>query len=289
VPEWQGEDLGAKSIYVYAEQGIGDEILFASCIPDLVRCSARVMLECDPRLMSIFARSFPGIAVYSRVQRLSGVQSPRRMGADFMVPMGSMPRYFRPHAQSFSTREGYLHADEGRTAAIRTRLASLSSGRLRVGISWRGGTRQTGAAVRSISLEDLLPMLQIPEVSWVSVQYGDVTAEIAALHEHHGICVHEFPEALRDYEQTAALACALDLVISVQTAIVNLCGALGRPVWVGVPLNPHWRYGPTAETIPWYASVREIRQTARGNWSDVIAEMQKRLRRFAPQVPITRL
>ena len=279
VVEWQGEDLQGKSIYAYAEQGIGDEILFASCIPDLMAQSGRVMLECDPRLMPIFARSFPGIAVYSRAQRLSGTHSPTAEGADFMIPIGSLPRHFRPHPQSFPARRSFLCADEDLSAMMRERLAALP-GRLRIGISWRGGTTQTGAANRSIRLEQLLSLLKVSAVSWVSVQYGDANAEIAAMRERHGICVHEFPDVLADYEQTAALVCALDLVISVQTSIVNLCGALGRPVWVAAPLNPNWRYGLRADSMPWYASVRIIRQKLPGDWTGAIVAMNQRLRLF---------
>ena len=279
VAEWQGEDLRSKSIYVYAEQGIGDEILFASCVPDLMTQSGRVMLECDPRLMPIFARSFPGIAVYNRAQRLSGTHSPTAVGADFMIPIGSLPRHFRPCAQSFPARRSFLCADADLSAVMRERLAALP-GRLRIGISWRGGTAKTGAADRSMRLEELLSLLQVPAVSWVSVQYGDASAEIAAMRERHGICVHEFPEALADYEQTAALVCALDLVISVQTSIVNLCGALGRPVWVAAPLNPNWRYGLRTDSTPWYASVRVIRQKLPGDWTGAIVAMNQRLRLF---------
>jgi hypothetical protein len=162
---------------------------------------------------------------------------------------------------------------------MRERLAALP-GRLRIGISWRGGTTQTGAASRSMCLEQLLSLLKVPAVSWISIQYGDVNAEIAAMRERHGVCVHEFPEVLADYDQTAALVCALDLVISVQTSIVNLCGALGRPVWVAAPLSPNWRYGSRADSTPWYSSVRVIRQKRSGDWTDAIVAMTQQLRLF---------
>ena len=278
VAEWQGEELRDKSIYVYAEQGIGDEILFASCLPDLLAQSRRVLLECDPRLMTLFARSFPGITVFSRARRLSGAYNPSAAGADFMVPIGSLPRYFRTHGQSFATRDGYLRADERLAASMRARLAALP-GKLRIGISWRGGTAQTDAASRSMRCEDLHPLLQTAGVSWVSVQYGDTRAEISEL-SARGIRMDAYPEVLADYEQTAALTCALDLVISVDTAIVNLCGALGRRTWAALPVNPHWRYGLRAQTMPWYASVRLARQAVRGDWTSVIADMKERLRAF---------
>ena len=279
VAEWQGEDLGGKSIYVYAEQGIGDELLFASCLPDLLRSAGKVMIECDPRLVAIFARSFPDAAVFDRAERLTGANSPRRAGADLMVPMGSLPRHLRIDLRTFPRHGAYLRPNAELVATLRARLAQLKEP-LKVGVSWRGGTARTWGNRRSIALRDLLPLLQIPGIDWVSVQYGDVSAEIADLHARYGIRVWESPEVLGDYEQTAALACALDLVVSVQTAVVNLCGALARPVWVAVPVNPHWRYGLQGESMPWFSSVRVMRQAVADDWTGVITHMAQELRAF---------
>ena len=276
VAEWQGEELSGKSIYVYAEQGIGDEVLFASCLPDLLGCARQVMVECDPRLMGVFIRSFPDVAVFNRAERLTGVKSPVRVCADRMVPIATLPRYFRKHPQSFVRHGGYLCANEELVANLRVCLEKTPEP-LKVGISWRGGTPKTWGNKRSIPLGDLLPVLQIPGISWVSVQYGNTHEELADLRTSHGLDVKEFPEVLADFDHAAALVCALDLVISVDNAIANLCGGLGRPGWVALALSPDWRYGMRGDSTPWYPSLRLFRQTVCDEWRDVIAALGSQL------------
>src|SRR4029078_12221247 len=128
----------------------------------------------------------------------------------------------------------------------------------------------TGRIRRSINLNEWLPILQTAGVDFVNLQYSDVADELDALRAESGIELHTWRDALDDYDETAALVCALDLVISVQTALVHLAGALGRPVWAIIPARPEWRYGFSGTTMLWYPSARLFRQTMLNDWRPVL-------------------
>ena len=150
-----------------------------------------------------------------------------------------------------------------------------------MGLSWRGGTARTFIGRRSLSLETLFPVLSVPGVRWVNLQYGERATEIAELQATQGIEIADWPEAIDgDYDETAALVGALDLVISVCTSVVHLTGALGKPAWVMTSYVPEWRYGLHGEAMPWYPTVRLFRQTELGVWESVIANVAVELRQM---------
>lgn len=277
-PEWQGEMLSGRTIAVCAEQGLGDQIMFASCIPDLEKLAGHCVLECAPKLERLFRRSFPTATVTS--ETISGESLNRLPKLDFHVATGSLPLHFRRSIDEFPRRPGYLRGDPDAIARWRQRLGALP-GRHKVGISWRGGMKSTRQSVRSIMLEQWIPILRREDISFISLQYTDCRDELEALEREHGIRIHHWPEAIDDYDQTAALVCALDLVISVQTAIVHLGGALGTPVWVMVPAVAEWRYLQSGERLPWYPAVRLFRQTSPGEWEPVIDQIALALSELA--------
>jgi len=268
--EWQGEPLTGKTILVYPEQGLGDEIMYSSCIPELVARARHVAIECDHKLGALFARSFPLCTVTARLRTMANDWvnhlEPR---PDYQVPMGSLPLHFRRRVEDFPRHSGYLAPDERKTAAWKRRLDALGPGP-KVGLSWQGGVGHTGRARRSLTLEQLLPLLRVAGVHFVSLQYTEVDDEIRALAARHGITVHHWQGAIDVYDETAALVCALDRVVTVCTALVHLAGALGRPAIVMVPFGSDWRYGAQGERMLWYPSVRLLRQRAIGDWSPVI-------------------
>jgi tetratricopeptide (TPR) repeat protein len=275
IPRWNGTPLAGRTILVYGEQGLGDEIMFASCLPQVIAEAGRCVIDCEPRLASLFRRSFPQAAVHTR--DLAGIEQwLGQLGADCALPSGSLPLHFRRRAADFPRRQGYLQAAPERIAQWRSRLEQLGSG-LKVGLSWRGGIVETGRSRRSLDLEQLLPVLHQPGVNFISLQYGDCTGELNEAIPRHGLRIRHWQAAIDDYEETAALVCALDLTISVCTAVVHLAGALGRPVWVMAPLFPEARYGLTGESMPWYPSVRMFRQRAPGAWDDVIVAVAREL------------
>ncbi len=270
-PRWNGEPLAGKSLLVYAEQGLGDEIMFSSCIPDLIMAGARVVIECSPKLESLFRRSFAPSLVYSPVNAPAGAPAALTSGVDLQVPIGSLPLHFRRSRVDFPAHRGYLKADPQRVQAWQERLRALGPG-LKVGIAWQGGTRRSRQPVRSLALKQLQPILGCTNAEFVDLQYTDCAAEIVDLEDNAGIKVHSFDEIRRDYEDTAALVSSLDLVVSVCTAVIHLGGALGKPVWVLAPFSPEWRYGFATAGMPWYPAVRVFRQPAYGQWEPAIAE-----------------
>lgn len=275
-PLWQGEPLAGKTLLVHGEQGLGDEIMFASCLPELIAQAGRCVIDCHPRLEVLFRRSFPAATVHGGLQTDDMAWLADCPPADYQVPAGSVPRILRSRPEHFPLHAGYLHADDERTLAWKTRLASLGPG-VKVGLSWRGGTPDSRTHLRSLSLEALLPVLRTEGVEFVDLQYTDTAEERALLAQDHGVRLTHWPDALEDYDETAALVAALDLTLSVCTAVVHLAGALGRPAWVMTPYSPEWRYGCAGEGMVWYPSVRLVRQPRYGAWEPVIAEIARRL------------
>lgn len=272
-PEWQGESLAGRKVLVHAEQGLGDQIMFASCIPDLIAMGAHCVIECAPKLEALFSRSFPDATITT-----GWTPDVRQNSIDCYVAMGSLPLHVRTSRETFPAHRGYLRADPQSIARWRQRLAQLP-GKRKIGLAWRGGASSTRRSVRSVPLDLWLPILRRADVSFVSLQYTDCREEIERMEHEHGLRIHHWPEAIDDYDQTAGLVCALDLLISVQTAIVHLSGALGRPVWVMVPAVAEWRYLQSGERLPWYPAVRLFRQTATGDWTDVVGRIAAALDR----------
>ena len=277
-PRWDGAPLEHKSILVYGEQGLGDQIMFASCLPELIRAAGHCTVECSPELTSLFQRSHPDASVYSAEGSVRSVSAGDAPTMDLEVPLGSLPLYCRRAVQDFPQHSGYLKADARRVGQWREKLERLGPD-LKVGISWRGGTHQSRSPLRSIVLDDWQPLFEISGVSFVSLQYtAGAAAEVLALRDRGCERVTHWPEAIADYEETAALVCALDLTISVCTAVIHLAGALGRPVWIMAPHAPEWRYGHSGTLMPWYPSARLFRQERAGEWDPVIRRVSTALR-----------
>ena len=276
-PRWDGGALAGKTLLVYAEQGLGDEIMFASCVPDALAAGAHVVVECSPKLETLFRRSFPPATVYAMTADRSLPPAATAAGIDSQIPVGSLPMHFRCTRAAFPAHRGYLRADPRRVSRWRERLAELGPG-LKIGISWQGGTHKSRQPVRSMPLKRWQPILQAGNAQFIDLQYTDFSAELDQLRADLGVHVHSWEEVRTDYEETAALVTALDLVISVCTAVIHLGGALGRPVWVMAPFSPEWRYGFAGAGMPWYPSVRVFRQSRYGDWDSVIDEVAQSLR-----------
>ncbi len=271
-PEWRGGDLAGKTQLVFAEQGLGDEIMFASCYPELIRRAGHLVIDCSPRLQALFRRSFPEATVVGSSQAAppEWLRAPPHI--DLQAAAGTVAANLRRSAAAFPAHTGYLRADPGRVAHWRSRLDALGPGP-KIGISWRGGTPRSRANLRSMRLRDWAPILDREGVHFISLQYhADADEEVAAAGRESGARVHHWQAALDDYDETAALVTALDSVITVCTAVVHLGGALGKPVRVLVPATPEWRYGARGERMAWYPSVRLHRQSHPGEWAQVLRE-----------------
>ena len=280
-PEWRGEPLAGRTLLVYGEQGIGDEIMFASCLPDVLAQAGSCILDCSPRLEALFRRSFPGATVVGVEQsdtRPAWLASAHAI--DFQVALGSLPLHLRRHAADFPRHAGYLVPDPQRVAHWRARLAAAGPHPW-AGFAWRGGMPSTRRTLRSMALADWLPLLGESTVRWVSLQYGDSREERDVFIRTHGRLFEHWGEAVDDLEELAALIGALDMVVSVQTATVHLAGALGKPVWVAIPAVAEWRYLERGETMPWYPSARLFRQERTGEWGPVMERIGRELPLFA--------
>lgn len=280
-PYWDGAPLTGKRILIFGEQGLGDEIMFASCIPEILAGTEQVIIECEPRLARLFARSFSPAVVHARASLDESDWLQNHPHVDFQVSSGSLPKHFRGSVSAFPLHTGYLCADSERTHSWRRELETLGPG-LKIGISWRGGTSKTLRAARSLDILQLTPFTAHPNIKLINLQYGEVEAELEQFRNITGQKIFNYEPAIKDYDETAALVTALDLVISVQTAVIHLTGALGRPVWVMIPRCAEWRYGHDGTTMPWYPSARLFRQTELGDWESVINNVTAELLKYSP-------
>lgn len=258
-------DLEGRRVLALGEQGVGDEIMFLSVLPDLAAVAGHTACLVDRRLVRLVSGSMSGVEVLAGHDPT--LADPARF--DLVTPMGSLCGVFRRARADFPGRP-YLAPSPDVAAAWRERLGPRRA-RLRVGISWRGGVAATRATARSMPLLALRPLLERDDCEFVSLQYGEVAAELAEANAVLPRPITSFPAAeIDDFEDLAALVGALDVVVTVQTALAHLTGAVGQRGLVMIPERPEWRYGASGETIPWYASLRLLRQTGGGGWGPVI-------------------
>jgi tetratricopeptide (TPR) repeat protein len=269
-PIWDGEDLlaGGK-LLVWGEQGIGDEIMFAAGLRDLVRRGIPCVLECDPRLVSLFARSFPEIEIVAYRDRPA--EALLDGGITAQIAIGDLPH-------RLSGARPYLKPDQTAVAGFRAKHGSP----LTIGLSWW----TAASTMRSIPLQALASALlaSFPEkdaVRLVSLQYGAVAEELAEA-VRQGLAVHDDDglDRTNDIDGLAALVGAMDLVVSIDNSTLHMAGALGVPTWGLLPYAAEWRWMLGREDTPWYPAVRLFRQPWAGGWSAVLGRLSEALRQF---------
>nr|WP_211113337.1 tetratricopeptide repeat protein [Azospirillum endophyticum] len=256
-PVWRGETLQGRRLLIWSEQGVGDEILFASCFDVLQKLDGPVTVECDRRLVSLFARSFPWVAVRAETADAAGRETVEPPDCDLQMPAGTLPALVRDRMDRFPSRPAYLRPDPGRTARWRDRLATLPG--LKIGLAWRSQIVTAQRAAAYTGLADWGALLDLPGVSVVMLQYGDCTAELARV-ETPTRRLHRWDDLnlKDDFEGVSALIANLDLVISPATAVGELAGALGVPVW-RLGTRDWTQMG--AGVRPWFPSMRLIQPT----------------------------
>jgi len=270
-PLWNGEHPGTGAVFVWCEQGVGDELLHANMLGDFAARGINVMWETDPRLVTLVQRSYPSARV---VPRLSP-PSVETVAPDLVahIPAGNIGRYFRSDLSQFpKDRRSYLIADQARAAAYRTQL-NVAPGEKLVGISWLSKNVTFGKS-KSTVLADWAEVLRTPGVRFVDLQYDDATKERAkeraALQSELGLnLLHIDGLDLRDdLDGLAALTAACDLVITVSNSTAHIAGALGIPVWVLIPagMGKFWYWGLSGDSTPWYPSATVIRQRTQEDW-----------------------
>jgi len=270
-PLWSGEKLASGSLLIWGEQGIGDEIMFAGLIPDVIRTGNRCVLDCQERLKPLFARSFPGVDVVSGCG--PGLHPELEIVAQ--LPCASLPGVFRNTSAAFAaTTSPYLVAD----AAERDRLrASYADGRRLVGLAWYTNNRKWGSQ-RTIDLSLLAPLFKRTDTRWISLQYGDHGGlESHVAEASVPILIDRTVDQLADIDLFAAQVAAMDLVITIDNSTAHLAGSLGVPVWVLLPFMPDWRWLLDREDSPWYPTMRLFRQPKTGDWQSVVEKVQHAL------------
>ncbi|CAO3402158.1 tetratricopeptide repeat protein [Azospirillum palustre] len=270
IPEWQGEPLIGRRILVWGEQGLGDEILFGTALPDLLAQAGTVIVECDPRLARLFARALPAAEVRA--------PSADPRGADCHAPLGSVAARLRPDLRRFRATSPLLAADPGLAAGWRERLSTLGPG-LRVGICWRSSRMTADRAGAYSRITQWSPVFGIRGITFVSLQYDGHDAEREEALHRFGTVLHHWPDLdqRNDLDGVAALMSGLDLVISAPTAVGELAAALGVPVW-RIAGAGDWSALGTA-VRPWFPTMSLIGRS--GDHDAALAAVAQRLRRLA--------
>lgn len=272
-PEWDGSPLGSRTVLLYAEQGLGDVLQFVRFAP-LAAASGRVVLRVYPSLVRLLA-SIPGVAqVISSEDPLPEF--------DCHLPLMSLPKVMGVGLAEIPAQVPYLHPDAEDLAAWAARLAGLDG--LKVGLVWAGDPRpdEPGAnrmdRRRSMALDQLSELAGIPGITLVSLQKGAASRQVQ--HPSVGMHLVDYMDEVRDFADTAALIANLDLVISVDTSVAHLAGALGRPVWILSRLDGCWRWLDGREDSPWYPTARLFHQTHWGDWSPAVSRLAEALKRL---------
>jgi hypothetical protein len=269
-PLWLGDyALARKRILLHAEQGLGDTIQFARYVPLLARMGATVILEVPPELKTLLAALDGVTSVHARGEALPAY--------DVHCPLGSLPLALKTEAATIPAAIPYLHADETRITQWRPRIEALPG--KRVALAWAGHARHANDRNRSVDLSLLEPLLSCAGVSIVSIQRELREGDAARLTRYAN--VSHVGDALDDISDTAAVLALSDLLVAVDTSVVHLAGAMGRPVWVMLPFSPDWRWTLRDQASPWYPQARLFRQTMLGDWPSVIAQIAAALDEFA--------
>ncbi|MBY0511393.1 MAG: tetratricopeptide repeat protein [Rhodospirillaceae bacterium] len=277
VPFWQGESLDGRKLLVWTEQGPGDEILLASMIPEVLARGAMLTLVCSPRLAPVFQRSFPACRVISN-ERLKAVDG---AGFDYQASFSELGRHLRPDLASFPSQRGYLTADPALSRKLRAAYQAGGDDKL-VGIAWHSAN-PTAESQKSIPLEAWTPLLAIPGIRFINLQYGDHRKDAKTLRDAAGreIIADNAVDALNDIDRFAAQVAAMDHVVSVSNTAVHVAGALGVPTSTMIPaaFGRIWYWFHDRTDSPWYPTMTLFRQRAPGEWGPTLAAVAQDLSR----------
>lgn len=270
-PQWRGENLTGKTLFLHWEQGLGDTLQFCRFVPLLAARGAQIFLAVQEPLRRLLRDLSPQVSVIG--------ESDVPPAFDYHCPLLSLPLALDLDFKAIPAPRAYLHADPAAARAWRDRLAALPG--LKAGLVWAGGGRKDQPNAwrvdrrRSVSLAQLAPLATLPGISFVSLQKGPLAEQAATPPD--GMMLHDWTGELNDFADTAALAAGLDLVISVDTSTAHLAGALGKPVWILSRYDQCWRWPVNRRDSAWYPSARLFQQQQPGDWEPVIAMMQQEL------------
>ena len=265
-PRWHGESVAGKTVLLTREQGLGDTLQFIRFAGDLAQRGARVVVQAPEPLVRLVATA-PGVAEVCLETRALPAH-------DVHVALLSLPHLLGITEQRIGVPVPYISVDGVLRASVAADIATIRGGRRAIGVAWGGAPGNTLNPRRSIPLRALTPLLQMPDIAWFSLQKGEAEQQMAGLEAARHLAV---VDAHDDFPGIAAMIAALDLVITVDTSIAHLAGAMGKPVWVMLAFAADWRWGH-AETTPWYPTARLIRQVRPGDWQSVVDSIGAALR-----------
>jgi len=267
-PSWDGSKN--SEVFVWSEQGVGDEIMFGSMLLELNECCSKLTVECDKRLIPLYKRSFP-----KSIKFLDDRHKIDESDYVSHVAIGSLPKYFRHSRGDFSlTSSGWLKADRKKTEAFRERLRSSQVDKV-VGISWfTNGTGQESLR-RNLPLDTLIEYLKPVQATFVNLQYGDTCEELSNIEKATGIEIVDISDIdiFNDLDTLASLISACDVVVSIDNSTVHLAGALGVDTRVLLPKIPDERWGLESKDSYWYDNLTLYRQEVQGDWSEPLHKL----------------
>lgn len=280
-----GAELRGKSLLIFGEQGLGDEVMFANLLDDVIAAvgpEGHVTLALTRRLVTLFERSYPGVTVGPHATQEVGGRTVRfapfaqDTTFDLWAPMASLLRQFRASADAFPAKAGYLKADPARIAHWREVLKDAPDG-LKVGFLWKSALMNNARRRFFSGFDGWEPVLRTPGVSFINLQYGETADEIAYARERFGVEIWTPPgiDLKQDLDDVAALTCALDLTLGFPNATVNLAGACGAAAWVTSIPGGWTRVG--TDHYPWYPQMRVFTAPALGAWAPMMAEIAQAL------------
>ncbi len=285
-PEWLGWELNGDSILIYTEQGLGDAIQFVRYLPLVKQMGGKITLACHPSLLELFKTLKEPDTLISKTNPDQAADT-----VACHVPLLNLPTIFNTTLSSIPGQGRYIYpdADLARKHACHF---SVNRSEIKVGIVWRGNALHHDDFNRSCSLRNFIPLLELHDIDFFSLQVdgnGLTEEEKEIIEQYHNL--HDLGPIITNFADTAGLVSHLDLVISVDTSVAHLAGAMGKETWTLIPFVPEWRWQISGEKTPWYPSMRLLRQTRRHNWHDVFKRIENRLneriiKKFCPIVDL---
>jgi uncharacterized protein (TIGR03032 family) len=272
-PQWDGRAIPDQTLLIHTEQGAGDSIQFARYLPWATQRCKKLVLVCPPDLMALFT-TLPNISEVREAGTINMAEF------DTYLPLMSLPRVSGATLDNIPASVPYINIDAIRRRKGADAVPALSTRLRKVGIAWAGSPTHRNDRRRSCALQEFLPALRTPGIAFYSLQKGEGSGQLSDLPSD--VKVEELESHLQDLGDRALLIAQLDLVITVDTSVAHLAGALGKPVWTLLPYVPDWRWLMEGETTPWYPTMRLFRQTRPGDWPDVMKRVAERLGVWKP-------
>jgi tetratricopeptide (TPR) repeat protein len=260
-PRWNGESLSGKTLLIYAEQGFGDTLQFSRYLPLIKKAGGQLILECPLPLKRLMQSSFDCLALVVTPEENS-------VSFDYHIPLLSLPAFFETTLKTIPKTTPYLKSRA-------SQLSRKSAESLKIGLVWGNGHKDVGTRSREIALKEFAPLLVAPHISFYSFQKGKQSQQLKE--DGFDSLITDLGSSIKDFADSASLLAQMDLLISVDTAIVHCAGALGIPCWVLLPFGSEWRWLLDRVDSPWYPSLTLYQQDCQQPWSELIARVAENL------------